>query len=162
MKEKLTTSLVLVLPKLVEQYKVYCDASYQGLGCVLMQNKQVVAYALRQLRVHEKNHPSHDLELAAIVFAFKIWRHYLYGWKSNMVVDVLCKKRVHLSFVTMKGLELFEKFRDLDLNLDCPLGKLQCGMNIIDNELMNVIKVLQVTDVSTQEKRKLTEVRKTP
>jgi len=62
-----------------EMFELYYDASYQGLGCVLMQEKRVVAYASRQLKVHEKNYLTHDLELAAIVFALKSWRHYLYG-----------------------------------------------------------------------------------
>ena len=57
----------------------YSDASRQGYGCVLMQNDRVIAYASRQLKKHEKNYPTHDLELAAVVFALKIWRHYLYG-----------------------------------------------------------------------------------
>ena len=58
---------------------VYSDASRQGLGCVLMQNDRVIAYATRQLKNHEENYPTHDLELAAVMFALKIWRHYLYG-----------------------------------------------------------------------------------
>lgn len=87
MKEKLTTSPVLVLPQPDEPYEVYCDASYQGLGCVLMQHKKVVAYASRQLKTHEKNYPTHDLELAAIVFALKIWRHYLYGCTFEVFSD---------------------------------------------------------------------------
>ncbi|MCI36896.1 RNA-directed DNA polymerase (Reverse transcriptase), partial [Trifolium medium] len=81
MKERLTTSPVLVLPQPDEPYEVYCDASHQGLGCVLMQHKRAVAYASRQLKNHEKNYPIHDLELAAVVFALKIWRHHLYGAK---------------------------------------------------------------------------------
>ncbi|KAL5537602.1 hypothetical protein UlMin_043527 [Ulmus minor] len=60
-------------------FTVYCDASKIGLGAVLMQNGMVIAYASRQLKIHEKNYPTHDLELAAVVFALKIWRHYLYG-----------------------------------------------------------------------------------
>ena len=60
---------------------VYCDASRRGLGCVLMQNGKVIAYAFRQLKQHEQNYPTHDLELAVIVFALKIWRHYLFGEK---------------------------------------------------------------------------------
>ena len=60
-----------------EGFVVYCDASRIILGCVLMQKGKVIAYALRQMKVHEKKYPIHDLELAAVVFALKIWRHYL-------------------------------------------------------------------------------------
>ena len=66
---------------------LFTDASGIGLGCVLMQNCRVIAYASRQLKIHEKNYPTHDLELAAIVFALKIWRHYLYGQKFELYSD---------------------------------------------------------------------------
>ncbi|KAJ0681345.1 putative nucleotidyltransferase, Ribonuclease H [Helianthus annuus] len=66
---------------------VYCDASHQGLGCVLMQRDKVIAYASRQLKVHEKNYTTHDLELGAVVFALKIWRHYLYGTRCTIFTD---------------------------------------------------------------------------
>ncbi|KAJ0926533.1 putative nucleotidyltransferase, Ribonuclease H [Helianthus annuus] len=66
---------------------VYCDASHQGLGCVLMQRDKVIAYASRQLKVHEKNYTTHDLELGAVVFALKIWRHYLYGTHCTIFTD---------------------------------------------------------------------------
>jgi hypothetical protein len=79
LKQKLTTALVLVLPDVHKPFLVYCDASYTGLGCVLMQEGKVVAYSSRQLKVHEKNYPTHDLELAAVVHALKTRRHYLYG-----------------------------------------------------------------------------------
>ena len=72
LKEQLTQTPVLVLPRPGVQYMVYTDASGTGLGCVLMQEKQVVAYASRQLRPHEVNYPTHDLELGAVVFALKI------------------------------------------------------------------------------------------
>ena len=62
-----------------EGYVVYCDASRVGLGCVLIQNTKVIAYASRLLKSHEKNYPSHDLELASVVFVLKIWRRYPYG-----------------------------------------------------------------------------------
>src|ERR1044072_6139933 len=78
MKEKLTTSPVLVLPKPEEPYEVYCDASLHELRCVLMQHRKAVAYASRQLKNHERNYPTHNLELAAKVFALKMWRHHLY------------------------------------------------------------------------------------
>jgi hypothetical protein len=79
LKEKLTTVPVLVLPDVHKSLSVYCDAGYTGLGCVLMQEGRVVAYSSRQLKVHEKNYPIHDLELAAVVHALKTWRHYQYG-----------------------------------------------------------------------------------
>ena len=78
---------MLTLPKSGENYTVYCDASRVGLGCVLMQAGKVIAYASRQLKVHEKNYPTHDLELAAVVFALKLWRHYLYGVHVDVFTD---------------------------------------------------------------------------
>jgi hypothetical protein len=87
LKEKLTTTLVLILPDVHKPFSVYCDASYTGLGCVLMQEGRVVAYSSRQLKIHEKNYPTHDLELAAMVHALKTWRHYLYGQKCDIYTD---------------------------------------------------------------------------
>ncbi|GKA03499.1 putative reverse transcriptase domain-containing protein [Tanacetum coccineum] len=66
---------------------VYCDASRKGLGAVLMQREKVIAYASRQLKIHEKNYTTHDLELGAVVFALKMWRHYLYGMKGVVFTD---------------------------------------------------------------------------
>ena len=71
----------------MDDFVVYCDASIQGLGCVLMQRDKVIAYASRQLKVHERNYMTHDLELGAVVFALKIWRHYLYGTKCTIYTD---------------------------------------------------------------------------
>ncbi|XP_075077068.1 uncharacterized protein LOC142163823 [Nicotiana tabacum] len=79
LKARLTTTTVLTLPIGLGNFVVYCEASRVGLGCVLMQKGKVIAYASRQLNIHEKNYPTHDLELAAVVFALKIWWHYLYG-----------------------------------------------------------------------------------
>jgi hypothetical protein len=87
LKEKLTTSLILILPDVHKSFSVYCDASYTGLGCVLMQEGRVVAYSSRQLKTHEKNYRTHDLELAAVVHALKTWRHYLYGQKCDIYTD---------------------------------------------------------------------------
>ena len=81
------TTPILVIPKGNEGYVVYSDASRQGLGCVLMQNGRVVAYASRQLKPHELNYPTHDLELAAMVFALKICRHYLYGARCEIYTN---------------------------------------------------------------------------
>ncbi|KAD5960811.1 hypothetical protein E3N88_12283 [Mikania micrantha] len=87
LKQKLCSAPILSLPEGTEDFVVYCDASAQGLGCVLMQRDKVIAYASRQLRTHEKNYTTHDLELGAVVFALKIWRHYLYGTKCTIYTD---------------------------------------------------------------------------
>ncbi|GJY85329.1 putative reverse transcriptase domain-containing protein, partial [Tanacetum coccineum] len=79
LKQKLCSSPILALPEGSEDFIAYCDASKKGLGAVLMQREKVIAYASRQLKIHEKNYTTHDLELGAVVFALKIWRHYLYG-----------------------------------------------------------------------------------
>ena len=86
-KERLTTTLVLVLLDLSKSFSIYCDASRLGLGCVLMKEGRVVAYASKQLRKHELNYPTRDLVLAAVVHALKIWRHYLIGHKSDIYTD---------------------------------------------------------------------------
>ena len=83
----MTTAPILILPNPSEPFVVYCDASLIGLGGVLMQEGKLVAYASRQLRVHEKNYPTHDLELAAVVFVLKIWRYYLYGARFEVFSD---------------------------------------------------------------------------
>ena len=87
MKGRLTSAPILALLNGRDGFVVYSDASWQGLGCVLMQNDRVIAYASRQLKKHEENYPTHDLELAAVVFALKIWRHYLYGVPCRIFLD---------------------------------------------------------------------------
>ncbi|GKC49846.1 putative reverse transcriptase domain-containing protein [Tanacetum coccineum] len=87
LKQKLCSALILALPEGSENFVVYCDASHKGLGAVLMQKEKVIAYASRQLKVHEKNYTTHDLELGAVVFALKMWRHYLYGTKCVVFTD---------------------------------------------------------------------------
>ncbi|WMV30377.1 hypothetical protein MTR67_023762, partial [Solanum verrucosum] len=107
-----------------EGFVVYCDASRVGLGCVLMQNGKVIAYASRQLKVHEKNYPTHDLELAAVVFALKIWRHYLYG----VHVDVFTDHKSLQYVFTQKDLNLrqrrwLEFLKDYDMSVHYHPGK---------------------------------------
>ncbi|GJV50340.1 putative reverse transcriptase domain-containing protein [Tanacetum coccineum] len=87
LKQKLCEAPILALPKGNDDFVVYCDASLQGLGVVLMQREKVIAYASRQLKPHEENYTTHDLELGAVVFALKIWRHYLYGTKCTVFTD---------------------------------------------------------------------------
>ncbi|GJT74092.1 reverse transcriptase domain-containing protein [Tanacetum coccineum] len=87
LKQKLFEALILVIPEGNDDFVIYCDASLQGLGAVLMQKEKVIAYASRQLKPYEENYTTHDLELRAVVFALKIWRHYLYGTKCTVFTD---------------------------------------------------------------------------
>ena len=83
----MTSALVLIVPLGVEGFEVYTDAFRQGLGVMLMQHRRVVAYASRQLKKYEENYLTHDLELAMVVFALKMWRHYLYGARFKIFTD---------------------------------------------------------------------------
>ena len=87
LKRRLTSAPILIILKRGLRYTIYCDASKDGLGCVLMQSGRVVAYDSWQLKNHEQNYPTHDMELAAIVFALKIWCHYLYGEQFELFSD---------------------------------------------------------------------------
>ena len=124
LKEKLTTTPVLIIPNSGEEYEVYTDASLRGLGCVLMQGGKVVAYGSRQLKTHEQNYPTHDLELAAVVFALKLWRCYLYGEKFQVYSDHKSLKYIF----TQKDLNLrqrrwVEYLEDYDFSLNYHPGK---------------------------------------
>ncbi|GKD81402.1 putative reverse transcriptase domain-containing protein [Tanacetum coccineum] len=85
--QKLCSAPILALPEGSEDFIAYCYASKKGWGAVLMQREKVISYASRQLKIHEKNYTTHDLELGAVVFALKIWRHYLYGTKCTVFTD---------------------------------------------------------------------------
>ena len=87
LKTRVTKAPVLTLPDGSDGYLIYCDAFKVDLGCVLIQRDKVIAYASRKLKVHEKKHPTHDLDLAAMVFSLKIWRHYLYGVHVDVFTD---------------------------------------------------------------------------
>jgi hypothetical protein len=124
LKDKLTTTPVLAVPETGKDYTVYCDASKNGLGCVLMQDRKVIAYGSRQLLPHEVNYPTHDLELAAIVFALKGWRHFLYGAKCELYTDHESLKY----FFTQKELNMrqrrwLELIKDYDLTINYTPGK---------------------------------------
>ncbi|GJW94507.1 putative reverse transcriptase domain-containing protein [Tanacetum coccineum] len=87
LKQKLCSAPILALPEGSEDFVVYCDASHKGLGVVLMQREKVISYASRQLKIHEKNYTTHDLELGSVVFSLKLWRHYLYRTKCTVFTD---------------------------------------------------------------------------
>nr|KYP32515.1 Retrotransposable element Tf2 [Cajanus cajan] len=124
LKRRLTTSPVLVLPNTGEHFDVFCDASHQGLGCVLMQGGRVVAYASRQLKTHERNYPTHDLELAAVVFALKSWRHYLYGARFSVFSDHKSLKYLFdQKELNMRQRRWMEFLKDFDFQLMYHPGK---------------------------------------
>ncbi|KAL0552128.1 hypothetical protein IC582_011225 [Cucumis melo] len=118
LKQKLVTAPVLTVPDGSGSLVIYSDASKKGLGCVLMQQGKVVAYASRQLKSHEQNYPTHDLELAAVVFALKIWRHYLYGEKIQIFTDHKSLKY----FFTQKELNMRQRrWLELVKDYDCEI-----------------------------------------
>ncbi|KAI3672432.1 hypothetical protein L6452_38520 [Arctium lappa] len=124
LKEKLSSAPVLSLPDGTEDFVIYSDASKMGLGCVLMQRGKVIAYASRQLKEHEKKYPTHDMELAAVVFALKIWRHYLYGTKCMIYTDHKSLKYLFdQKELNMRQRRWMELLKDYDCEIHYHPGK---------------------------------------
>ncbi|KAD2805347.1 hypothetical protein E3N88_38724 [Mikania micrantha] len=124
LKQRLCSAPILSLPEGNEDFVVYCHASRMGLGCVLMQRKKVIAYASRQLKTKEKNYTTHDLELGAVVFALKIWRHYLYG--TNCVIYTDHKSLQHIldqKILNMRQRRWVELLSDYDCEIRYHPGK---------------------------------------
>ena len=124
LKSRLTSTPILIVLDRGQGYTVYCDASRAGLGCVLMQSGRVVAYGSRQLKNHEQNYPTHDMELVAVVFALKIWRHYLYGKEFEVYSD---HKSLKYTFtqrdLNMRQRRWMEFLEDYDFTLHYHPGK---------------------------------------
>jgi hypothetical protein len=124
LKTLLTTAPVLAQPDITKPFDVYCDASGSGLGCVLMQEGRVIAYASRQLRRHEEHYPTHDLELAAVVHALKIWRHYLLGNVCHIYTDHKSLKYIFTqSELNMRQRRWLELIKDYELEIHYHTGK---------------------------------------
>ncbi|WVZ93570.1 hypothetical protein U9M48_039539 [Paspalum notatum var. saurae] len=124
LKRSLTTAPVLAQPDVTKSFDVYCDASGNVLGCVLMQEGRVVAYASCQLRKHEANYPTHDLELAAVVHALKIWRHYLLGNTCHIYTDHKSLKYILTQpELNMRQRRWLELIKDYDLEIHYHPGK---------------------------------------
>ena len=157
LKKRLTTRPVLVMPDIHKGFDIYCDASRQGLGCVLMQEGHVIAYASRQLRKHEQNYPTHDLELAAVVHALKIWRHYIMGTKCQIYTDHKSLKYIF----TQKDLNLrqrrwLELIKDYDLDVQYHPGKANLFADALSRKgQANMAFAFQVSDELAQEFEKL-------
>jgi ribonuclease HI len=140
--EKLTMAQVLILPDVHKPFSVYCDASYTGLGCVLMQEGRVVAYSSQQLKIHEKNYPTHDLELAAMVHALKTWRHSLYGQKCDIYTDHKSLKYIFTqSELNMRQGRWLELIKDYELEIYYHPGK----ANVVANALSRKSQVNMLT-----------------
>jgi hypothetical protein len=118
LKVLLTTAAMLAQPDIEKPFDVYCDASGSGLGCVLMQEGRVIAYASRQLHRHEEHYPTHDLELATVVHALKIWRHYMLGNTFHLYTDHKSLKYIFTqSELNMRQQRWLELIKDYDLEI---------------------------------------------
>ncbi|KAJ9561422.1 hypothetical protein OSB04_006582 [Centaurea solstitialis] len=124
LKKKLCQAPIFSLPDGMEDFVVYSDASKMGLGCVLMQRGKVISYASRQLKYHERNYPVHDLELAAVVFALKLWRHYLHGTKCTLFTDHKSLQHIfNQKELNMRQRRWLELLKDYDCDLLYHPGK---------------------------------------
>jgi hypothetical protein len=147
LRQHLTTSPVLAQPDSSKPFDVYCDASGTALGCVLMQDNRVIAYASRALRPHEQNYPTHDLELAAVVHALKMWRHYLMGTHCNIFIDHKSLKYIFTQDdLNMRQRRWLELIKDNDLEVhyhpekanvvgDALSQKSQCNCVMMDSRI---------------------------
>jgi hypothetical protein len=141
LKKRLMTALVLQMSDMEKPFSIYCDASGQGLGCVLMQDSCVVAYASRQLRKHEVNYPTHDLELATVVHALKIWRHYLMGKRCELYTDHKSLKYIFTQFnLNLRQRRWLELIKDYDLGINYHPGK----ANVVADSLSHKSHVSQL------------------
>nr|GEU58475.1 putative reverse transcriptase domain-containing protein [Tanacetum cinerariifolium] len=146
LKQKLCSAPILAFPEGIKDFMVYCDATLKGYGAVLMQREKVIVYASRQLNVHEENYTIHDLELGAIVFALRLWRHYLYGTKCVVFTDhkslqyILNQKELNL--IQRRWIELLSDY-------DCEIGYHPRKENVVADALSRKerIRPLRVRDL---------------
>jgi hypothetical protein len=131
----LTSAPVLAQPDIEKPFDVYCDACGTGLGCVLMQEGRVIAYASRQLRKHEVNYPTHDLELATVVHALKIWRHYLLGNVCNIYTDHKSLKYIFTQpELNMRQRRWLELIKDYNLQVHYHPGKANVVADVLSRK----------------------------
>jgi hypothetical protein len=132
LKKLLTMSLVLVQPDIAKSFNAYCDACGTGLGCVLMQEGRVISYSSRQLRCHEENYRTHDLEMVAMVMALSTWRHYLVGNMVHIYTDHKSLKYIFTQLdLDMRQRRWLELIKDYELDVHYHPGK----VNVIANAL---------------------------
>ncbi|KAA3473634.1 reverse transcriptase [Gossypium australe] len=154
---------VLVQPESSKEFVVYSDASLNGLGCVLMQEGKVIAYALRQLKPHERNYQTHDLELAAIVYALNIWRHYLFGEKCCVYSNHKSLKYL----MTQKNLNLeqrrwLELLKDYELVIDYRPGKANVVADALSQKLLFTLRAMNANLAMTDDGVLIAELKAKP
>ena len=157
LKVLLTTAPVLAQPDIEKPFDVYCDASGSGLGCVLMQEGRVIAYASRQLRRHEEHYPAHDLELAVVVHAFKLWRHYLLGNICHIYTDHKSLKYIFTqSELNMRQRRWFELIKDYELEIHYHPGKANVVADALSRKASSHCLTVKTSDTTLcQEMEKL-------
>jgi hypothetical protein len=157
LKVLLTTAPVLAQPDIEKPFDVYCDASGSGLGCVLMQEGRVVAYASRQLRRHEEHYPTHDLELAVVVHALKIWRHYLLGNICHIYTDHKSLKYIFTqSELNMRQRRWLELIKDYELEIHYHPGKANVVADALSRKAFCHCLMMKTSDITLcQEMEKL-------
>ncbi|KAD2805507.1 hypothetical protein E3N88_38884 [Mikania micrantha] len=145
LKKRLVSAPILTLPCGSGGYHIYSDASKKGLGCVLMQHGKVIAYASRQLKPYEVNYPTHDLELAAVVFALKIWRHYLYGETCDIFTDHKSLKYIFTQKeLNMRQRRWLELLKDYDANIQYHPGKANVVADALSRKNFGAVSFLQI------------------
>ena len=157
LRERLTTAPVLAQPDNTKPFDVYCDASGTGLDCVLMKDNRVIAYASRALRPHEKNYPTHDLELAAVIHALKIWRHYLMGTPCNIYTDHKSLKYIFTQTdLNMRQRRWLELIKDYDLEVHYHPGKANVVADVLSRKAhCNCLTATSYNETLCSEMRKL-------
>jgi hypothetical protein len=157
LRQHLTSALVLVQPDNSKPFEVFCDVSGTGLGCVIMQGGRVIAYASRALRPHEINYPTHDLELAAVVHALKIWRHYLMGNRCNIFTDHKSLKYIFTqSDLNMRQRRWLELIKDYDLEVHYHPGKANVVVDALSRKVhCNHLELEPVSDPLCEEMRRI-------
>jgi hypothetical protein len=157
LKVLLTTALVLAQPDIEKPFDVYCDASGSGLGCVLMQEGRVIAYASRQLRRHEEHYPTHDLELVAVVHALKIWHHYLLGNVCHIYTDHKSLKYIFTqSELNMRQRRWLELIKDYELEIHYHPGKANVVADALSRKAPCHCLTMKTSDITLcQEMEKL-------
>jgi hypothetical protein len=135
LKKRLVSAPILTMPDITKSFDVYCDASKLGLGSVLMQDGKVIAYLSPQLRPHELNYPTHDLELAVVVYALKTWRHYLMGNRCEIYIDHKSLKYIFSQKeLNMRQRRWIELIKDYDLGIHYHPGKANVVANALSRE----------------------------